>query len=65
MKFCEGCISYEVTLTKTFVQKLYKPHTKITQNTKFVYILYRKIVRIRILFDNECTKDVHQIPTYR
>ena len=65
MKFCEGCISHEVTLTKTFVQKLYKTHTKITQNTKFVYILYRRIVRIRILFDNECTKDVHQIPTYR
>ena len=40
-------------------------HTKIIQNTKFVYILYTKIIQqIKILYDNECTKSVHQIPTY-
>ena len=38
--------------------------TKITQNTKFVYILYTKIVQIKILYDNECTKNVHHISTY-
>ena len=37
--------------------------TKIIQNTKFVYILYTKIVQIKILYDNECTKNVHQIPS--
>ena len=26
--------------------------------------MYTKIVQIKILFDNECTKNVHQIPTY-
>ena len=52
------------TLTKKFVQKLYKIYTKIIQNTKLVYILYTKIVQIKILYDNECTKNVHQIPTY-
>ena len=31
-------------------------YTKITQNTKFVYILYTKIVQIKILYDQECTK---------
>ena len=46
------------------VQKLYKMYTKIIQNTKFVYILYAKIVQIKILHDNECTKNAHQIPTY-
>ena len=51
------------TLTKKFVQKLYKIYTKIIQNTKLVYILYTKIVQIKILYDNECTKNVHQIPT--
>ena len=39
-------------------------YTKIIQNTKFVYILYTKIVQIKILHDNECTKNAHQIPTY-
>ena len=52
------------TFTKKFVQKLYKIYTKIIQNTKLVYILYTKIVQIKILYDNECTKNVHQIPTY-
>ena len=39
-------------------------YTKIIQNTKFVYLLYTKIVQIKISFDNERTKNVHQIPTY-
>ena len=52
------------TFTKKFVQILYKIYTKIIQNTKLVYILYTKIVQIKILYDNECTKNVHQIPTY-
>ena len=34
-------------------------YTKIIQNAKFVYILYTKIVQIKILYDNECTKNVH------
>ena len=38
----------EATLTKKSVQKLYKMYTKIIQNTKFVYILYTKIVQIKI-----------------
>ena len=38
--------------------------TKIIQNTKFVYILYTKIVQIKTLYDNECTRNIHQIPTY-
>ena len=39
-------------------------YTKNIQNTKFVYILYTKIVQIKILYNNECTKNAHQIPTY-
>ena len=39
-------------------------YTKIIQNTNFVYILYTKIVQIKILHDNECTKNVHQIATH-
>ena len=39
-------------------------YTKIIQNTGFVNILYTKIVQIDILYDIECTKNVHQIPTY-
>ena len=39
-------------------------YTKIIQNTKFVNILYKKIVQIKILYNNECTKTVHQISTY-
>ena len=35
------------------IQKLYK-----TLN------LYTKIMQIKILYDDECTKNVHQIPTY-
>ena len=38
-------------------------YTKIIQNTNFVYILYTKIVQIKILYHNECTKNIHQIPT--
>ena len=52
------------TLTKKFVQKLYKIYTKIIQNTKFVYNLYTKIVQIKIFYSNEYTKNVHQIPIY-
>ena len=33
------------------------------QNTKFVYILYTKIVQIKVLYDNECTKKLHHIST--
>ena len=39
-------------------------YTKIIQNTKFVYILYTKIVQINILYEKECTKYVHKIPSY-
>ena len=39
-------------------------YAKIKQSTKFLYILYTKIVQIKILCDKECTKNVHQIPTY-
>ena len=39
-------------------------YTKIIQNTTFLYILYTKFVQIKILYDNERTKNVHQIPTY-
>ena len=39
-------------------------YTKIIQNTKFVYILYAKIVQIKTLCDNDCKRNVHQIPTY-
>ena len=39
-------------------------YTKIIKNTNLVYILYTEIVQIKILYDNECTKNVHQIPTY-
>ena len=39
-------------------------YTKIIQNTGFVYILHTKIVQIKTLYDIECTKNVHQIPTY-
>ena len=38
-------------------------HAKIIQSNKFVYILYTKIVQIKILYDNECTSNTHQIPT--
>ena len=36
-------------------------YTKIIQNTKYVYILYTKIVQIKIY---ECTKNVRQIHRY-
>ena len=39
-------------------------YTKFIQNTKIVFILYINIVQIKILHDNEYTKNVHQIPTY-
>ena len=39
-------------------------YTKIIQNTGFVNILYTKIAQIKISYDIECTKNVHQIPTY-
>ena len=38
-------------------------YTKIMQNTKYVYILYTKIVQIKILYDNECTEKLHHIST--
>ena len=31
---------------------------------KFVYVLCTKTIKIKILYDNECTKNEHQIPTY-
>ena len=40
-------------------------YTKIIQNTKFVYILYKKIVQMKILYNNECTKNLHRISTYK
>ena len=43
------------SVTKKVVQKLWKVYTKIIQNTKFVYILYIKVVPIKILYDNKCT----------
>ena len=39
-------------------------YTNIIQNTSFVYILFTKIVQIKISFDTESTKNVHQIPSY-
>ena len=38
--------------------------TKIKQNTKFVHILYTKIEQIKNFYDNECTINVNQTPTY-
>ena len=38
-------------------------YTKIIQHTKSVYILYTKIVEIKVLYDNECTRNLHQTPT--
>ena len=66
---CDLKINFKVigiteSLTQKFARKLYKMYTKIIQNTKFVYILYTKIVKIKISYDNECTNNVHQIPTY-
>ena len=60
-KLCRTHIKHpnNITLTKKIVQKLYKMYTKIIQNTWFVYILYTKIIQIKILFDNECRKNVH------
>ena len=31
---------------------------------KLVYVLYTKIVQIKILYDNECTKHAHEIHIY-
>ena len=39
-------------------------YTKIIQNTELVYVLHTKIVQIKILHDNACTRNTHQIPTY-
>ena len=40
-------------------------YAKMMQNTKFVYILYTKIVQIKICTEmNVYTKNVHQIFTY-
>ena len=36
-------------------------YTKVIQNTNFVYILYTKIAQIKILYDNECTKNVQTV----
>ena len=33
------------------------------QNTEFVYILCTRIVQIKSLCYDECTKNIHQIPT--
>ena len=40
-------------------------YTTIIQNTKIVCILYNSTVQIKILYDNECTRNVNQIPTYK
>ena len=53
-------IKKKSSLTKKCVQKLYKMCTKIIQNTKCAYILYTKIVKIKILYDNEHKRNVHQ-----
>ena len=47
-----------MALAKTFLQKLYKMYTKVIQNTISVYVWYTEIVQIKILYDNECTKNV-------
>ena len=52
------------SLTIKFVQKIYQMYTHIIQNTKFVYILHTKILQIKSWCDNECTKNVHQIPMH-
>ena len=39
-------------------------HTKIIQNTEFVYILYTKIPKFQDYQNFEYTKNVNQIPTY-
>ena len=36
-------------------------YTLFIQNTNFVYILHIKIVQIKILYDNECTKNVQTV----
>ena len=36
-------------------------YLKIIQNTKFIYILHTKIVQIKILYDNICTKNVQTV----
>ena len=57
----DNLISWQKNCTKTnYINRLYK---QIIQNNKFVDILYTKIV-IKILYDNECIKNVHHIPTY-
>ena len=43
-------------LTEKLLQKLCKMYIKIIQNTKFVYLLYTKIVQIKIFYGNEYTK---------
>ena len=52
-------LPHQIISTKT-IQNVYKTHT----NTKFVYFLHTKIVQIKILYDNECTRNVHQLSTY-
>ena len=39
-------------------------YTKIIKNTNLVYILYTEIVQIKILYDNECTKNVYTSNSY-
>ena len=46
----------EKNCTKT-IQNVYK-----NENTKFVYNLYTMIVQTKILYNNECTIRIHQIP---
>ena len=36
-------------------------YTLFIQNTNFVYILHIKIAQIKILYDNECTKNVQTV----
>ena len=56
-----GCVSW-IHRTNTYQKKL---NTKIIQNTKFTYILYAKTVQIKILYDNECTRNLHRIPKFK
>ena len=50
------------SLTK-YLSKNYTKCIKNLQTPKFVNTFYTKIVQIKIVYHNECAKNVHQIPT--
>ena len=59
MLITEKSISLRIennVMAKKFVQKLYE--------TLNLYIFVYKDCTNQILYDNECTENVHQIPTY-